>query len=45
MGGDVSEERKREMKERFDGRAALQEQFGFRRSNQRHLECMEGNDA
>jgi phenylpyruvate tautomerase PptA (4-oxalocrotonate tautomerase family) len=29
MGGDVSEERKREMKALFDGRAALQEQFGI----------------
>jgi phenylpyruvate tautomerase PptA (4-oxalocrotonate tautomerase family) len=29
MGGDVSEERKREMKARFDGEAALNERFGI----------------
>jgi hypothetical protein len=28
MGGDVSEERKREMKALFDGQAALKEHFG-----------------
>jgi hypothetical protein len=29
MGGDVSEERKREMKALFDGRAALKKHFGI----------------
>jgi hypothetical protein len=29
MGGDVSEERRREMKARFDGQAALKVQFGI----------------
>jgi hypothetical protein len=29
MGGDVSEERKREMKALFDGQAALKEHFSI----------------
>ena len=31
MGGEVSEERKREMKTRFDGQAALKLKFGIPR--------------